>query len=355
MKTRGAHLPIRAANRLTVGVVGATGYTGQELIRILSRHPRLRIALVTSNRLAGKKLSDCIPSLSGLCDLTLSSPDEARRGRVDVLFLGLGHGEAVEFLKGYPYLSSTRVIDLSADFRFRDPDLYRKTYGGTVPGSLNGKFVYGLTEVFRKAIRRARYVANPGCYVTSVLLPLYPILSRKAVSVSGPIIVTSASGVSGAGVTPKAETQFCEVDEDYSAYKPLREHRHLPEMEEVLSPFGVRILFTPHLLPIRNGILSDIVFRISNPSADVVDRIYRAWNRFYRGSVFVHPVRHLVHVSEVRGTNDARFTARYDPLTRTVLILSAIDNLIKGASGQAVQNLNVMMGWPEHLGWANRS
>lgn len=219
---------------------------------------------------------------------------------------------------------------------------------------LNRKFVYGLTEVFRKKIRSARYIANPGCYVTSVLLPLYPLLSMRILKPSGSIVVTSASGVSGAGATPKPETHFCEVDGDFSAYKPLREHRHLPEMEEVLSPFRTKLLFTPHLLPIQHGILSDIVIRVSGSSAGLEERIYSAWNRFYGTSVFVKPVRHLVRVSETVGTNMAKFTVRVDAKTKTVLILSALDNLIKGAAGQAVQNLNVMMGWPEETALVGR-
>ena len=332
---------------VTVGVVGATGYTGRLLLQILHRHPLVRVALATSSREAGKNASDLFPSLGAAGDIRLISPDEARRQRVDVLFLALGHGEAAKFLQSYPYLDRTRVIDLSADFRFRNPKVYRRTYGIDIPESLNRKFVYGLTEVFRSKIRKARYIANPGCYVTSVLLPLYPLLASKTIRPAGPIVVSSASGISGAGASPKPETNFCEVDGDFSAYKPLREHRHLPEMEEILSAFRAKLVFTPHLLPIKHGILSDIVIRVNRPADDLEKKIQSAWAKFYKDCAFVKPVRHLVHVSETVGTNLCKFTVRIDRQTGVVWILSALDNLIKGASGQAVQNLNVMMGWPE--------
>lgn len=343
-----------SSRKIKVGVVGAAGYTGQHLIRILCRHPHVRLTLATSAREAGKSLSEIFPEFNGLCDLTLSTPDAARHTPVDVLFLCLGHGEAISFLSGYPYLSKTRIIDLSADFRFRNPESFRTAYGKSVPPELNRKFVYGLTEVFRKKISRARYIANPGCYVTSVLLPLYPLLASGVLKPSGPIVVTSASGVSGAGATPKPETHFCEVYEDYSAYKPLRDHRHLPEMEEILSPFKTKLVFTPHLLPIKHGILSDIIVRVPSVTPDLEKRIQSVWKKFYRGCPFVKPVTHLVHVSETVGTNLAKFTVRVDPKTKTVLILSALDNLIKGASGQAVQNLNVMHGWPEETALTGR-
>lgn len=329
-------------------MVGATGYTGQQLIRILCRHPRVRIALATSSREAGKKYSEIFPEFEGLCDIELTTPDAAGRSAVDALFLALGHGESAAFLSRYPFVESkTRIIDLSADFRFRNPDLYRSTYGKEVPEGLNRKFVYGLTEVYRTQIRKAKYVANPGCYVTSVLLPLYPLLESGVLKPAEAIIVTSASGVSGAGATPKADTHFCEVDEDYSAYKPLREHRHLPEIEENLARFKAKLVFTPHLLPIKNGILSDIVVRLRTVPDDLQKRIQSVWGKFYRGCSFVKPTEHLVRISETAGTNLAKFTVRVDPSTKTVLILSVLDNLIKGASGQAVQNMNVMFGWPE--------
>lgn len=331
-------------------MVGATGYTGQKLLRILSGHPKVQIAFATSAREEGRRLSAVLPEFSGLCDIKLTTPESARRAPVDALFLALGHGEAADFLKTYPHFSQTRVVDLSADFRFQNPRLYKDTYGKSVPADLNKKFVYGLTEVFRSAISRSRCVANPGCYPTSVLLPLYPLLAGRVLRPLGPVVVTSASGISGAGAAPKSETHFCEVDEDFCAYKPLREHRHLPEMEEILSPFKAKLLFTPHLLPMQYGIFSDIHIRVSKVSSALEKQIYGCWENFYRGSVFVKPVRHLVRVSETTGSNTAKFTVRMDPRTNTILILSALDNLIKGASGQAVQNLNVMCGWPEHLG-----
>lgn len=345
---------IPSANQIKVGVIGATGFTGRLLLRILSKHPRVRIALATSSREAQKKLSDVLPEFDGVCDIRLTAPAQASRERVDALFLCLGHGEAAAFLDDYPHIGRTRIIDLSADFRFRNPGTYKAVYGKDIPAELNRKFVYGLTEVFRKKIRKARCVANPGCYVTSVLLPLYPLLARRVLKPVGPIVVTSASGVSGAGATPKPETHFYEVDEDYSAYKPLREHRHLPEMEEILSPFKAKLLFTPHLLPVKNGILSDIVVRVAEAPENLEDRIHAAWAAFYRSCAFVKPVRHLVRISETTGTNLAKFTVRVDRKTKTVLILSALDNLWKGASGQAVQNMNVMFGWPEQTALLDR-
>ena len=345
---------IPSDKRIAVGVVGATGYTGQGLLRILGRHPRVRLAVATSVREAGRPVAEVLPEFDGLYDLRLCSLDEAKRRPVDVLFLAVGHGEAISFLSDYPYLSKTRVIDLSADFRFRDPAVYQSVYGKAVPAGLNRKFVYGLTEVFRKQIRRARFVSNPGCYVTSVLLPLYPLLARRLLRPDGAIVVTSASGVSGAGATPKSETHFCEVAGDYSPYKPLREHRHLHEIEAYLSRFGAKLVFTPHLLPIKHGILSDIAVRVKDAPKLLEEKIMSAWRNAYRGCAFVKPVAHLVRVAETAGTNLAKFAVRVDPETRTVLIFSALDNLLKGASGQAVQNLNVMMGWPEETGLLGR-
>lgn len=314
----------------------------------------MRVVYLTSAWEIGKKLADVLPEFDGMYDLELLPNEAAFSRRVDAMFLAMGHGEACRFLEKYPYLDSTRIVDLSADFRFRDARTYQSVYGKTVSPDINRRFVYGLTEVFRANVRKARYIANPGCYVTSVLLPLYPLLKSRVIRPSGPITVIAASGTSGAGAVPRTDTHYCQVDEDYCAYKPLRSHAHLPEIEEILSPFRAMLTFTPHLLPLKQGILSDIVVRMDAMPEDIEERIQKAWRTFYRGCAFVRPVKHLLHISEVAATNQCRFTVRADKKTRSILILSALDNLIKGASGQAVQNLNVMYGWPEQTALEGR-
>jgi N-acetyl-gamma-glutamyl-phosphate reductase len=335
---------------LSVGIIGASGYTGAELLRLLYNHPRARVDVITSRKYAGKPLGECFPSLGGW-DLTFEShEDEAVLGRADVYFTALPHQTSMAVV---PRLleRGKRVIDLSADFRFKDSSVYEAHYGPHSCPELLAEAVYGLTEVRGAEVEQARLVGNPGCYPTSVLLPLVPLLAEGAVGTEG-LIADSKSGVSGAGREANLGTLYCEVNEGFKAYK-VAGHRHAPEMEEQLSRAAgseARLLFTPHLVPMDRGILTTIY---AVPSQGVTaKRVEEIWREFYRGKPFVRIGKGdaLANTAYVRGTNGCVLGAVDRPKAGRIVLLSAIDNLVKGASGQAIQNLNRMMKWEEDLG-----
>ncbi|MBI5015846.1 MAG: N-acetyl-gamma-glutamyl-phosphate reductase [Deltaproteobacteria bacterium] len=335
---------------LSVGIIGASGYTGAELLRLLYNHPQARVDLITSRKYAGKPLGECFPSLGGW-DLTFEShEDEAVLARTDVVFTALPHQTSMDVV---PRLleRGKRVIDLSADFRFNDAAVYEAHYGPHACPELLAEAVYGLTEVRGAEVARARLVGNPGCYPTSVLLPLLPLLLEKAVCPEG-LIADSKSGVSGAGREASLGTLYCEVNEGFKAYK-VGGHRHTPEMEAQLSRTAsapVRLLFTPHLVPMDRGILSTIY---AVPCEGVTaQRVAEIWREFYRDAAFVRVGKGdaLASTAYVRGTNGCVLGAVDQAERGRIVLLSAIDNLVKGASGQAVQNMNRMMGWDEDLG-----
>jgi N-acetyl-gamma-glutamyl-phosphate reductase len=319
---------------LRVGVFGARGYAGREIVRLLSVHPRAELAFRTGS--GGGHL----PHEAGL--------EEA----ADAYLLSLPHGVSA------PYAARLResrpeavVVDLSGDLRLPDASSYREWYGQDHPAaSLLGEAPYGLTEVYRDRIRGARLIANPGCYATSVLLPLVPLL-REGLVDADDIVVDAKSGATGAGRTPKEELLFCEVDEDLKAYSPGRTHRHVGEMEAVLAERTgkrVTLTFCPHLLPVKRGILSALYLRTRASAAD----LERALRHAYAGSPFVKVDGEPPRLSDVVGTNDCRLSVHAAAPGRAV-VFSALDNLMKGAAGQAVQNLNVAMGWPETDGLPN--
>lgn len=331
---------------MNVAVIGASGYTGLELMRILSRHPRVTVTAVTSERYAGQPLSRVFPSLASFTSLCLEAFDPERIARrAGLVFTAVPHTEAMRIA---PVLldRGVKVIDLSADFRFADKKTYETWYSPHTAPHLLRKAVYGLPELNRAAIRRARLVANPGCYPTSTILPLLPLL-REGLVVTGSIIADSKSGVSGAGRSLKTSSLFCEAAEGLSAYNVLR-HRHQPEIEEQLTRIAgkpVSVTFSPHLIPINRGMLSTVYVtlkRAARPETirDVLERHYRR-ERFIR----LMPEDELPHTGRVRGSNfcDIGFRLR----GRQLVLVSAIDNLVKGASGQAVQNMNLMLGFPE--------
>lgn len=332
---------------IRAGIYGATGYTGLELVKLLQRHPAAEIAFVTSQSHAGKSLRNI---LAGAPDLPLVAGEDAPLDGVDVVFLCLPHAAAAETAL-VALSAGARVIDLSADFRLRDAATYEQWYAHTHPApDLLDEAVYGLTEVNRTCLPGARLVANPGCYPTSVLLALRPLLLSD-IAISGPIIADSASGVSGAGRGLSLTTHFVEVADNYSPYKIGRAHRHLPEMEQAVGWWreaAPAIIFSPHLLPVPRGILSTIYVNLAE---EVVEAELRAlYTATYDGEPFVDvlPAGELASLAHVTHTN--RCAIALTLTGRTLILTSAIDNLIKGAAGQAVQNMNVMFGHPETLG-----
>ena len=316
-----------------VGVFGASGYSGQEAVRLLGRHPHAQVGFATG-------------SASGLLD-----HDAGLERAADAYLLALPHGVAARFAqKLRSRFPQAPVVDLSGDLRLASAEEYERWYGQPHEApELLGTAPYGLTEVHREAIRAARLVSNPGCYATSVLLPLVPLVREGLLALQG-IVVDAKSGATGAGRSPKPHLLFCEVAENLSAYSPGRTHRHVAEIEKELSGQCGRELsltFCPHLLPLRRGILSAIYVEAAD-----VDALHGCLARFYAGAPFVRvlePGSAPPQLAEVAWTNDCRISVHATAPGRAVLF-SAIDNLLKGAAGQAIQNLNLICGWPETAG-----
>jgi N-acetyl-gamma-glutamyl-phosphate reductase len=339
-----------ATDAIRVAVVGATGYAGAELVRLLARHPRTRLTVATSEQSAGKALADVLPSFRRKVDLGLEAFDAARvADRCDVAFTALPSGKSAEGIATLVE-RGVRVVDVGSDFRFRDPAEHSEIYGPHPVPQLLREAVYGLTEHARAALRTARLVANPGCYPTAALLPLVPLAEAGLIEPAG-IVVDAKSGVTGAGRTVSAEYLFAEVDDNLRAYK-IGQHRHAPEIAQQLRPSlgaDVAVTFVPHLLPIRRGILSTAYVR---PRAGVdIDAFARAFEARYASERFIVLTgARPPEIRDVVGTNDCAIGWAFDAKTRTAVIVSVIDNLGKGAAGQAIQNLNAMMGWPETTG-----
>lgn len=324
----------KTSSKIRTAVVGANGYAGAEVMRLLCTHGDTELVAVTSRAHEGKRVSDSFPKLTS--DLTFTSMTDPVLKTCDVVFVALPQ-TAGAALVGELLDAGVRVIDLSADYRFDDIALYEKTYAITHPRpDLNAIAVYGLCEANRKQIADARLIANPGCYVTSALLPLLPLARAGLAS---DVIIDSKSGVSGAGRKSDEAYSYCALDESFKAYGVFS-HRHAPEIAEKL---GMPVTFTPHLLPIKRGILSTIYFKTPD-SAAALDTLKTA----YRGETFVAYSDALPEVSSVAHTNRCIYSARFDG--ERGIIVSVIDNLLKGAAGQAVQNMNIMFGLDEAQG-----
>ena len=340
----------------SVAVLGATGYTGAELLRLLAGHPGVRVTAATSDSYAGQRVDGVFPHLHPL-PLVLqptSAPVVEVVGEATVVFLCLPHGLAMEKVPAL-LRAGKRVVDFGADFRLRDPEAYRQWYGRVhLCPELLAEAVYGLPELNRRQIARARLVANPGCYPTSVILALAPLASWPGVDWTA-VVADCKSGVTGAGRGPSLGTHYPEVNDSLRPYNVGGVHRHVPEMEQELGALAgreVRVAFTPHLVPMSRGMLSVIYLRIEPVPA--VDELYQAYREFYRDEPFVRVLEpgELPATAHVRGTNRCHLAVSVDRRTGRVVVFSAIDNLGKGAAGQAVQNLNVMMGWREETGLA---
>lgn len=336
---------------INVAVVGASGYTGVELLRLLVNHPQVNITSVTSRQHEGAPISKVFPSLSGFCDLTCEALDvEVISQKADLIFTALPHKSAMEVIPGF-LAAGCKVVDLSADYRLRDKDVYEQWYQEHTSPDLLAEAVYGLPEKYREQISQARLVANPGCYPTTVILGLMPLLEQKLIDPKT-LIVDSKSGTSGAGRGAKQGSLFCEVNEGFKAYG-VANHRHTPEIEQELSALwggSVQINFTPHLLPLNRGMLSTCYATSTGglSSADLI-KLYR--DRYADAPcVRVMPGDDLPNIAYVQGTNLCDIGLVYDQRTQRIIVISVIDNLVKGASGQAVQNMNIMCGFDELLG-----
>jgi N-acetyl-gamma-glutamyl-phosphate reductase len=334
------------ATTTKIGIIGASGYTGAELLRLCSLHPQLEVVLATGDTQAGTAVADLYPSLAAAYPDLVFAPYDAAAVvalQLDLVFCALPHGstqEVVAELIG----KVPRIVDLSADFRLKDAALYPKWYGEEHHHpELLAEAAFGLPEFFRDEIVDARLVAAPGCFVTAAALALRPLVLAGVIESSG-VIVDAASGVSGAGRALKASTAFCTVDEDFAAYGLLT-HRHTPEIEQVT---GAQVLFTPHLAPMNRGILATCYARPAQPTStdDVLAVLYKA----YDDEPFVVVSERSPSTKATLGSNSAHITARVDARTHWVVVIAAIDNLVKGASGQAVQCANVVLGLPETAG-----
>ncbi len=335
---------------LRVAVLGATGYAGVELLRILIRHPRVRLTAITSRQYAGKRVSDIYPSLAGQCDLVLG---EIRLDQIasqaDLVFAALPHETSMEVVAGLVERGK-RVIDLSADFRLHDPKTYRRWYRAHKAPRFLREAVYGLTEIHRKEIGRARLVANPGCYPTGAVLGLAPLFAERMVQ--GTVVIDAKSGVTGAGRSNSVDLSFSEVNENFKAYN-VGVHRHTPEIEQELSHIAkkpIKVFFAPHLVPMNRGILSTMYIELKKSVGD--ERLSKLYRDFYRAEPFIRllPPGSFPQTKEVRGSNDCAIGFRYDSRVKRLVVITAIDNLVKGAAGQAAQNMNLMYSWPEAEG-----
>jgi N-acetyl-gamma-glutamyl-phosphate reductase len=333
---------------IEVGIVGGTGYTGAELLRLLARHPHVRVKLLTSRQEAGRRADEFFPQLAGVTDLRFSAPDRAALAQCAAVFFATPHGTAMEHA---PELLArgVKVLDLSADFRLRDPAVFKKWYrlDHTCP-ELLAEAVYGLPEVEREPLRKARLVACPGCYPTSVQLALLPLVEQRLAR-SGSVIADCKSGVSGAGRELKASSLFCEAAESFKAYG-VDGHRHHPEIEQCLARVAgapVPVTFVPHLVPMNRGIHATVYADLARD----ID-VQALYEQRYRGEPFLHvlPAGQHPETRSVRGANLCRIAVHRPGGGSRVVILAVIDNLVKGAAGQAVQCFNLMFGLPETAG-----
>ncbi|RMG31481.1 MAG: N-acetyl-gamma-glutamyl-phosphate reductase [Gammaproteobacteria bacterium] len=336
---------------ISVGIVGGTGYTGVELLRLLAGHPEVRLRVITSRAEAGRRVDELFPGLRGHVDLVFEAPDVEALGACDLVFFATPNGTAMTLAEDL-LARGVRLIDLAADFRLRDAALWEQWYGmpHACPGLLE-EAVYGLPEVHRERIRTARVVANPGCYPTAVQLGLLPLLEADWIEPEG-LIADCKSGISGAGRKASVPLLEAEAAENFKAYA-VPGHRHLPEIRQGLEAVAgrpVSLTFVPHLTPMIRGIHATLYARLREPAdaATLTERFARR----YAGAPFVDvlPPESHPETRTVRGTNQCRIAVHVPQGGRTVVVLSVIDNLVKGAAGQAVQNMNLMFGFPETLG-----
>lgn len=335
-----------------VGIIGATGYTGVELLRLLLVHPEVEVTALTSQKYSGVPIDQVFPSLMNRLDLKCEKLSFDRISqKVDFIFTAVPHKTAMEMVPIF-YRQGKRVVDLSADFRFKDPEIYERWYQKHTAADLLGESVYGLPELHRDKIRNAKIVGNPGCYPTGALIGLIPLCQTEIISFEN-IVVDAKSGVSGAGRDVVLGSLFCEVNEGVKAYK-IFEHRHLPEIEQELSQLvqrKVKVTFVPHLIPMDRGILT--TFYVSLTKKMKAEEVLNIFQSYYQKEPFIriYPRGKLPNTKDVRGSNYCDIGVAVSELDGRAVIITAIDNLVKGASGQAIQNMNIMLGYPETMGF----
>jgi len=337
---------------LRVAIIGASGYTGVELSRILCNHPEFQLTAATSRQYAGKPLSEVFPNLLGKTDLICKNLTiEELTEQADLFFAAVPHKTAMDLV---PQLlqAGKKVVDLSADFRLKDVAVYEEWYQAHSSPEFVAEAAYGLPELYREQIKKARLVANPGCYPTSIVLGLAPLLQKGLID-PATIIVDSKSGTTGAGRSASVGTLFCEVHDGFKAYKVGGTHRHLPEIEQELSNVSgkqVAISFTPHLLPISRGILSTSYASLN--SSVTTNELREIYLDRYKDEPFVRivPAGTFPTTQHVRGSNFCDIGFAIDQHTNRIIVVSTIDNIVKGAAGQAVQNMNLICGLDETIG-----
>ena len=344
-----------------IGIIGATGYTGSELARLLLQHPQVEIAFITSESHSSKTFSAIHPAFQGLLDLPLQSVEQALSSSPlpELVFLALPHGVAMQYverLAGYPF----KIVDFSGDFRLSSAEVYQQWYQKPhtyLPGFEGA--VYGLPELYAGQIREAQLVANPGCFPTCALLALAPLLQAGLLAEAS-IIIDAKTGVTGAGVKASPTTHFSNAHDNLKAYG-LKSHRHSIEIQEKLNLSDAAVpavQFTPHLLPVDRGILATIYLRLSPEHLTALQaqnalsqaHLLQRYQQFYAQQPFVRVCQQPPSLKDVRGSNYCNLYIDYDARTQNLLLIAAIDNLVKGAAGQAIQNMNLMLGLPESLG-----
>lgn len=338
-------------SKYKIGIVGATGYTGSELVRILINHPSVEISVITADSRKGERFIDVHPQFQGIFDAPLVGIEEIEKHDLDIVFLALPHGVSMDFVKDH-LDRDFKIVDLSGDFRLSSPDVYESWYKKDHNFAEGFEAaVFGLPELFRSKIKKAKLVANPGCFPTSAILALAPLLKEGIID-KDHMIVDSKTGVTGAGNKAKPNTHFPVVNDNFTAYG-VKTHRHTIEIQEVINAYSgaeSSVLFTPHLLPVDRGILSTTYTKPTQEvSEDLINKIFKD---YYKNEPFVRLVDQAPSLKQVRGTNFADLYATYDDRTKTIITVSVIDNLVKGAAGQAVQNMNLMLDLDEDEGLA---
>jgi N-acetyl-gamma-glutamyl-phosphate reductase len=335
-----------------IGVLGASGYTGADAVRLLARHPQVEISALTANTHAGKAMDEVFPHFFMLDLPRLVEWEKVDWTKLDAVFCGLPHGTTQEITSAVMAANpAIRILDMSADFRLRDMNTYAQWYGHEHRApKLQGEAVYGLTEFYRKEITAARLVACPGCYPTAALLALVPLARAKLIDVDD-IVIDAKSGVTGAGRGLKQNTLFSEAGEGLSPYS-VGTHRHAPEIEQevgLAAGSKVTLNFTPHLIPMSRGELCTSYVKLNGASAD---DLRAALERTYRDEPFVHVAKKdvLPQTQNVRGSNYVQIGVFADRIKNRAIVISVLDNLVKGSAGQAIQNMNLMLGFPETMG-----
>ncbi len=334
-----------------VGIVGATGYAGAELVRILSGHPQVELSILTSRQFAGVKFDRVYPALAGCVNLTCEELDvETVCERAEIVFLALPHQLPMTLVPQF-LERGVRVVDLSADFRFNDAAVYESAYQPHTARGLLDQAVYGLSEIYAEAIRSADLIGNPGCYPTSALLPLIPLVRENLLN-PDTVVVDSKSGVSGAGRSLAITSHYCEANESFKAYK-VASHRHNPEMNYILgreTGRPVELTFVPHLVPMSRGMLTTIYASLNRnlKEADIRSCLQNTYAK--RAFIRLCPAGRVPDTLHVKGTNFCDIGLQLDHSNNRLIVISAIDNLVKGAAGQAVQNMNIMLGLDETSG-----